>query len=36
MMLGTPTKLSSQFRLTYFMILNLLRVRELTVQVPTS
>jgi len=32
MMLGTPTKLISQFRLTYFMILNLLRVKELTVQ----
>ncbi|XP_065647827.1 superkiller complex protein 2 isoform X2 [Hydra vulgaris] len=32
MMLGTPTKLTSQFRLTYYMILNLLRVKQLTVQ----
>jgi len=32
MMLGLPTKLTSQFRLTYYMILNLLRVKQLTVQ----
>ena len=32
MMLGTPTKLSSQFRLTYNMILNLLRVEALKVE----
>ena len=32
MMLGTPTKLSSQFRLTYNMILNLLRVEALRVE----
>nr|XP_039270547.1 helicase SKI2W-like [Styela clava] len=32
MMLGRPTKLESQFRLTYGMILNLLRVEELRVQ----
>ena len=31
-MLGTPTKLSSQFRLTYNMILNLLRVEALRVE----
>lgn len=27
-----PTKLESRFRLTYYMILNLLRVKQLTVQ----
>jgi len=32
MMLGQPTKLSSQFRLTYNMILNLLRVEALKVE----
>lgn len=32
MMLGRPTKLQSQFRLTYGMILNLHRVEELRVQ----
>lgn len=32
MMLGTPTKLESQFRLTYSMILNLLRVEQLRVE----
>jgi antiviral helicase SKI2 len=32
MMLGTPTKLQSQFRLTYNMILNLLRVEALKVE----
>ncbi|PWZ02626.1 antiviral helicase [Testicularia cyperi] len=32
MLLGTPTKLSSQFRLTYNMILNLLRVEALKVE----
>ncbi|THH29341.1 hypothetical protein EUX98_g4845 [Antrodiella citrinella] len=32
MMLGTPTKLQSQFRLTYNMILNLLRVEALRVE----
>ncbi|TFK77500.1 antiviral helicase [Pluteus cervinus] len=32
MMLGTPGKLSSQFRLTYSMILNLLRVEALKVE----
>jgi len=32
MMLGTPTKLSSQFRVTYSMILNLLRVEHLRVE----
>ena len=32
MMLGTPGKLSSQFRLTYNMILNLLRVEALRVE----
>ncbi|KAG6911376.1 hypothetical protein DXG01_001047 [Tephrocybe rancida] len=32
MMLGTPGKLSSQFRLTYNMILNLLRVEALKVE----
>ena len=31
-MLGEPTKLESRFRLTYLMILNLLRVQELRVQ----
>jgi antiviral helicase SKI2 len=31
-MLGTPAKLSSQFRLTYNMILNLLRVEALRVE----
>ena len=30
MMLGEPTKLTSQFRLTYNMMLNLLRVKSLT------
>lgn len=32
MMLGKPTKLESQFRLTYSMILNLLRVEQLRVE----
>lgn len=32
MILGQPTKLSSQFRLTYTMILNLLRVEALRVE----
>jgi antiviral helicase SKI2 len=32
MILGTPTKLQSQFRLTYNMILNLLRVEALRVE----
>ena len=32
MILGRPTKLSSQFRLTYTMILNLLRVEALRVE----
>ncbi|KAJ3400300.1 hypothetical protein HDV05_001162, partial [Chytridiales sp. JEL 0842] len=32
MILGTPTKLESQFRLTYTMILNLLRVEALKVE----
>ncbi|XP_071097227.1 superkiller complex protein 2-like [Haliotis cracherodii] len=32
MMLGKPTKLESQFRLTYTMILNLLRVEQLRVE----
>jgi antiviral helicase SKI2 len=32
MMLGKPAKLSSQFRLTYNMILNLLRVEALRVE----
>jgi antiviral helicase SKI2 len=32
MMLGTPTKLRSQFRLTYNMILNLLRVEALKIE----
>ena len=32
MMLGTPMKLQSQFRLTYNMILNLLRVEALKVE----
>lgn len=32
MMLGTPGRLSSQFRLTYNMILNLLRVEALRVE----
>lgn len=32
MMLGLPTKLASQFRLTYNMILNLLRVEALKVE----
>ncbi|XP_074653939.1 superkiller complex protein 2-like isoform X2 [Tubulanus polymorphus] len=32
MMLGEPTKLESQFRLTYSMMLNLLRVEQLRVQ----
>lgn len=31
-MLGTPNRLSSQFRLTYNMILNLLRVEALKVE----
>lgn len=32
MLLGQPTKLQSQFRLTYSMILNLLRVEALRVE----
>jgi superfamily II RNA helicase len=32
MMLGTPNRLASQFRLTYNMILNLLRVEALRVE----
>jgi antiviral helicase SKI2 len=32
MMLGVPGRLSSQFRLTYNMILNLLRVEALKVE----
>ncbi|CAK4243155.1 unnamed protein product [Aphanomyces euteiches] len=32
MLLGEPTKLESQFRLTYNMILNLLRVEDMTVE----
>lgn len=32
MLLGTPGKLTSQFRLTYNMILNLLRVEALRVE----
>lgn len=32
MMLGAPSKLQSQFRLTYNMILNLLRVETLRVE----
>jgi antiviral helicase SKI2 len=32
MILGQPTKLTSQFRLTYTMILNLLRVEALRVE----
>ncbi|KAH8916707.1 antiviral helicase [Atractiella rhizophila] len=32
MLLGTPTRLSSQFRLTYNMVLNLLRVEALRVE----
>ncbi len=32
MLLGSSTKLSSQFRLTYNMILNLLRVEDMTVE----
>jgi antiviral helicase SKI2 len=32
MIIGTPGKLSSQFRLTYNMILNLLRVEALRVE----
>ena len=32
MMLGNPMKLKSQFRLTYNMILNLLRVEALKVE----
>ena len=32
MILGTATKLQSQFRLTYNMILNLLRVKALRVE----
>lgn len=32
MILGPPTKLQSQFRLTYSMILNLLRVEALRVE----
>lgn len=32
MMLGKPTKLESQFKLTYSMILNILRVESLSVQ----
>ncbi|RQM28902.1 hypothetical protein B5M09_003320 [Aphanomyces astaci] len=33
MLLGLPTKLESQFRLTYNMILNLLRVEDMTILV---
>jgi antiviral helicase SKI2 len=32
MLLGAPSKLQSQFRLTYTMILNLLRVEALRVE----
>jgi antiviral helicase SKI2 len=32
MILGTPRKLQSQFRLTYSMILNLLRIEALRVE----
>ena len=32
MILGQPTRLTSQFRLTYTMILNLLRVEALRVE----
>jgi antiviral helicase SKI2 len=32
MMLGVPSRLQSQFRLTYNMILNLLRVEDLKVE----
>ena len=32
MMLGKPTKLVSQFHLTYSMILNLLRIQQLRIQ----
>ncbi|KAF4525428.1 hypothetical protein B566_EDAN004171, partial [Ephemera danica] len=32
MMMGEPTKLSSQFRLTYAMMLTLLRVESITVE----
>ena len=32
MILGTPSKLQSQFRLTYNMILNLLRVEALKIE----
>ena len=32
MMMGLPTRLESQFRLTYSMILNLLRVQQLRVE----
>uniref|UniRef100_A0A914X265 Uncharacterized protein n=1 Tax=Plectus sambesii TaxID=2011161 RepID=A0A914X265_9BILA len=32
MMMGTPTKLESQFRVTYSMLLNLLRVEQLRVE----
>ena len=32
MLTGSSTKLSSQFRLTYNMILNLLRVEDMTVE----
>ncbi|OQS03546.1 DEAD/DEAH box RNA helicase, partial [Thraustotheca clavata] len=32
MLMGQPTKLESQFRLTYNMILNLLRVEDMTVE----
>lgn len=32
MILGNPTKLSSQFRLTYTMILNLLRIEALKIE----
>jgi antiviral helicase SKI2 len=32
MIIGTPAKLQSQFRLTYNMILNLLRVEALRVE----
>lgn len=32
MIMGQPTKLASQFRLTYNMILNLLRVQAIKVE----
>lgn len=36
MMLGKPTKLESRFRLTYNMILNLLRVEALVCMLATT